>query len=116
MFADDSDIHHFYLGSLLPAFHGIDLLYAAKNGQELLTFLEDQEGRPDVGIVDLHMPILDGIMTAEKLMKRYPEIRIYGFTSSSDSREKATMLAAGIYKIYAKNELKQLLTEINPSF
>ncbi|TYP97746.1 response regulator receiver domain-containing protein [Sphingobacterium allocomposti] len=112
VFADDSDIHHFYLSNLLPAFPNLELVHMAKDGKGLLSFLEQQADVPDVGIIDLHMPVLDGLSTTRELLQRYPRIRIYGFTSSSDAREKEMMLQAGMCKIYAKNELRELLAEI----
>ncbi|WP_437921565.1 response regulator transcription factor [Sphingobacterium sp. LRF_L2] len=113
VFADDSEIHHLILENLIKRYLNLKLLYQAKDGSLLLEALENEEEVPDVAIIDLHMPELNGILTTKVLLKRYPQITVYGFTSSSDEKEKEMMLAAGFHKIYAKNELTALLREIS---
>lgn len=113
VFADDSDIHRFLLKHLIVQFASLELVCDAGNGDELLRMMEFQENIPDVAILDLHMPLLDGNLTAKELLRRFPTITIYGFTSSGDDMEKAAMLTHGFYKVYAKNQLKELLAEVS---
>ncbi|MCY4779602.1 response regulator [Sphingobacterium sp. UT-1RO-CII-1] len=112
VFVDDSEINHFVLRSLTKSYPDFDFLSMEKNGQELLNSLENNALIPEIGIVDIHMPYLNGIATTRKLMKRYPDIKVYGFTSSSDDMERESMLEAGAFKIYAKDQLEALLEDI----
>lgn len=117
VFADDSDIHHFLLKNLIPQFASLELICQADDGHELLRMVESSHAVPDVAILDLHMPKLDGNGTASELLRRFPKIKIYGFTSSSDEKEKADMLTYRFYKVYSKSQLRELLAEIaNRSF
>lgn len=112
IFVDDSEINHFVLRSLTSSYPDFEFLSMEKNGQELLKSLENNGMIPEVGIVDIHMPYLNGIATTRKLMKKYPDIKVYGFTSSSDDMERESMLKAGAFKIYAKDQLEALLEDI----
>ncbi|MFD2969857.1 response regulator [Sphingobacterium bambusae] len=113
VFADDSDIHHFLLESLMSKFVRLQLLIKAKDGEELLHDLSEIQEIPDVAILDLHMPNMDGLSAAKDLLLRFPFVKIYGFTSSSDEKEKEAMLSSGFYKVFPKNKLRELLTELS---
>ncbi|MFD2595718.1 response regulator [Sphingobacterium griseoflavum] len=113
VFADDSDIHHFLLENLVTKFVRLQLLIKAKDGEQLLDQLSNINVVPDVAILDLHMPSVDGLTAAQYLLSRFPFIKIYGFTSSSDEREKSDMLASGFLKIFPKNKLRELLIELS---
>lgn len=112
VFADDSDIHHFLLKNLIPQFASLELVCHASDGDELLRMIDRHRDIPDVAILDLHMPRLNGNLTAKELLARFPKIKIYGFTSSSDEKERSAMLRYGFCKVYSKNQLRDLLTEI----
>ncbi len=113
VFADDSDIHHFLLESLIAKFVRLQLLIKAKDGEELLADLSQMQAIPDVAILDLHMPNMDGLSAAKDLLLRFPFVKIYGFTSSSDEKEKEAMLSSGFYKVFPKNKLRELLAELS---
>lgn len=55
----------------------------AANGQELLDMIQEQA--PDVVIIDLQMPVLNGTKTCERIANDYPEIRII-IVSENDSK------------------------------
>jgi CheY-like chemotaxis protein len=61
---------------------GYIVLCAAPNGAELLTFCEQQHA--DVALLDLDMPLLDGLEAAEELSKRgIPVVLISGLAESN---------------------------------
>lgn len=112
VFVDDSEISHFVLRSMVSRSNDFDFLSMEKDGHDLLCALENKTAVPEIGIVDIHMPKLNGIATTKRLLKLYPEMKVYGFTSSSDKVEKESMLKAGAFKIFAKDQLKDLLDDI----
>lgn len=63
---------------------GIHVLGEAQNGQEALTFVETQ--RPDVVLMDVSMPVMNGLDATKLFKVRYPEVRVL-ILSMHDSRE-----------------------------
>lgn len=66
----------------------------ASNGKEALQQAEELE--PDVVLMDLHMPVLDGIETARQLRVLTPSIRIIVLTSFSDQDHVVPAVRAGV--------------------
>ncbi len=66
----------------------------ASNGKELLGLLEECE-TPDVILLDLSMPILDGTLTTKKLKAQYPEISILILTSFEGEEHVIPAIQAG---------------------
>jgi len=89
-------------------------VYCAANGRDLIDYLiEHKKALPEVCILDLHMPILNGIETAKIVRDKFPSIRIFGLTSSSDEIERIEMLAGGAEQIFSKEEMAALLQQLN---
>jgi DNA-binding NarL/FixJ family response regulator len=73
--ADDHKIFRRGVILSLKTFHNIRFILEAENGEELIKGLEKEQ--PDVVLMDLKMPVKDGIETTKYLNKHYPKIRIY---------------------------------------
>jgi DNA-binding NarL/FixJ family response regulator len=58
----------------LSCFDSVELLFVARNGNELLQKLEAQ--RPQVLLMDINMPEMNGIEATHRVSTEYPEIRI----------------------------------------
>ena len=56
------------------AFDEIDLRFIASNGQEMLDMLEKEE--VDLVLMDISMPVMNGIDTTEKVKTRYPDLKV----------------------------------------
>ncbi|PCJ29908.1 MAG: DNA-binding response regulator [Moraxellaceae bacterium] len=94
----------------------------ANHGQELLDILEKiktdpNESLPNLIILDVDMPIMDGFETAEHLKTLYPEIKILVLTMLQDETTLIRMLKLGIKGYLGKDvepaELKNALLEIH---
>ncbi|MEO2205112.1 response regulator transcription factor [Paenibacillus pabuli] len=66
----------------------------ASNGQE--TIEQAEKLQPDVVLMDLHMPVLDGIETARRLRTLLPGIRVIVLTSFSDQDHVIPAVRAGV--------------------
>jgi DNA-binding NarL/FixJ family response regulator len=113
VYADDAMIHHVMMKAMAQS-HSLELVYCAANGRDLIDYLiEHKNALPEVCILDLHMPILNGIETAKIVRDKFPAIRIFGLTSSSDERERLEMLAGGAEQIFSKEEMSVLLKQLS---
>lgn len=85
----------------------VRLVGQAENGRQALEKADLL--RPDLVIMDMQMPEMDGIATTVELTKRSPEIQIVGFTSAGEADRHDSMVRAGAVASFDKTEMKQLL-------
>src|SRR5512142_50081 len=79
------------LKALLNTWPEIDVVGEAADGQEVVRLVEER--RPDVVLIDIRMPILDGLDATRMIKSRYPGSRVIVLTMYADHRADA--LAAG---------------------
>lgn len=91
--ADDHAVVRTGLTQLLATFAGVELVGAAVNGEEAVLLCRDRE--PDVVLMDLEMPVLDGIEATKRIKAEQPEIAIVILTSFSDRDRILRALDAG---------------------
>nr|WP_199001438.1 response regulator transcription factor [Flavobacterium sp. ASV13] len=68
----------------------------AANGQEAIEGLQMQEVLPQICILDISMPVMDGYQTAKLMAERYPEIKILVFSSLDNKKSIIEMLSLGV--------------------
>lgn len=73
--------------------HGLDVIGEASNGRAGAQLV--LELRPDVTVMDLHMPLLDGLGALREIIDRDPGARVLMFTISTDADEVVEALTAG---------------------
>src|SRR5512134_1156349 len=81
---DDSPLIRAMLRDILTAADDIVVTGEAKNGSEAVTFTELL--RPDLVIMDIQMPVMDGLTAIEEIMERVPT-PILVLTTSLQDRE-----------------------------
>ena len=91
--ADDHRVVRVGLEQLLATFDDVELVGSAEGGEQAVTICTAQ--RPDVLLLDLSMPDLDGIEVTRRLAEGAPETRIVVFTSFSDRERIVQALDAG---------------------
>ena len=82
---------------------GFKVILEAANGMLFLQQLESCEALPDFCLLDVEMPIMNGVVTARLLRERYPSIRIVACTLAWDETKKANLLRAGAHAILSKS-------------
>lgn len=82
---------------------GFKVILEAANGMLFLQQLEGCGSLPDFCLLDVEMPIMNGVVTARLLRERYPAIRIVACTLAWDEAKKADILRAGAHTILSKN-------------
>ncbi|ETT38675.1 MULTISPECIES: response regulator [Paenibacillus] len=94
LLADDHAMVRRGLHVFLTTQQDMKVVGEASNGQEALAQAEAL--KPDVVLMDLHMPIMDGIETARRLRTLLPATRIIVLTSFSDQDHVVPAVRAGV--------------------
>jgi CheY-like chemotaxis protein len=81
------------LATLLGLLGGIELVATASDGEEALALTA--EHRPDVVLMDLRMPRMDGIEATGRLRERQPDVRVIALTTYADDESVLRALRAG---------------------
>jgi DNA-binding NarL/FixJ family response regulator len=69
--------------------------FEAENGQQCIDKLKSLQQIPDVIILDLEMPVMDGFQTAVILKELWPAIQIIVFSGTEDENKIRTILQSG---------------------
>ena len=85
----------------------------ASNGAEALEVVE--EVQPDVVVMDMKMPIMDGVEATKTLRYRFPDIEIILFSGSDDPIAHEEMLQAGADASVDKADLEELVIRLEES-
>lgn len=100
---DDATLFRKGLRLLLEDFEDIEVILEANNGQELLDKLAAATELPNVIILDLQMPVLDGVETAKILRNEYENIKIIVLSSHYSKAFILNMTEVGAAAYLAKN-------------
>ena len=111
---DDEVLFRKGISFLLQREDNIDIIFEASNGEELLSNLNDSIIKPDIIIMDLKMPILNGVEATKIIRKLFPEIKIIALTSYDTKSFIAIMIQVGAVAYLIKNTTpKDLIHTIN---
>jgi DNA-binding NarL/FixJ family response regulator len=99
--ADDQASVREGLVLLLGGLPGIDVVGAAADGGQALGLVD--EHKPDAILLDLHMPVLDGIGTTRRLVAEHPEVAIVVLTTYVDDASVLEALRAGARSYLTKD-------------
>ena len=112
--ADDHKI--FRKGVILSLRHYSNLKFVleAENGEELLNGIS--QAQPDVVLMDLRMPVKDGIETTKQISKLYPHISVIVLTMHEDERFVNHLMENGAHGYLLKStdpsEIKRAITDV----
>ena len=117
--ADDHKIFRKGVILSLRPYTNIRFVLEADNGQQLLDGLQDIQGtddHPDVILMDLRMPMKDGIETTKLVAKQFPNIHIVALTMFEDERFVSHMMEIGANGYLLKSadpaEIKRAIMEV----
>lgn len=83
------------IASLVNSFEEFNVTYTCANGRELISRLESTHTRPDIVLMDINMPVLNGIETTKILTETYPNISVIGLSVEANDETILAMLKAG---------------------
>jgi DNA-binding NarL/FixJ family response regulator len=99
--ADDIQIYREGLKVLIKNLPEIELLAEAENGRELLDMI--REHKPDVAIVDIQMPVMDGIEACKQICQQFPDVPVIALSMFDQEAIVIDMLEAGAKGYLLKN-------------
>ena len=99
--ADDHTLFRKAMVNLIQTFSDVAEVKDAENGKELLALMKTKV--PDVAIVDLQMPVMDGAETCEAILQKYPEVKIIILTMHDSERYILHMMEMGVHAFLLKN-------------
>lgn len=99
--ADDHKIFRNGLRATLEDCAGFELVMEASNGKQLIAQLSSDT--PDVILMDIKMPEMDGIQTTAFIKPRYPQIKILALSMFNEDKYIVDMMKAGASGYLLKN-------------
>jgi two-component system, NarL family, response regulator DegU len=99
--ADDHTLFRKAMVNLMKTFDRVDQIKDAENGRELLALIKAD--KPDVVIVDLQMPVMDGAEVSEAIITKYPDVKIIILTMHDSEKFILHMMETGVHAFLLKN-------------
>ena len=113
---DDHQLFLKSLISLIEKFAGMEIALEALNGERLLARLASMPAVPDIILLDVNMPVMDGAKTAAVISEKYPAIKLVALSMKDDDTSIINMIKAGccayLLKDIHPDELERALWEI----
>lgn len=111
---DDEVLFRKGIAFLLQREANIEIVFESSNGEELISKLEENDNTPDIIIMDLKMPVLNGVEATKIIRKSFPQIKIIALTSYDSKSFIANMIQVGAVAYLIKNTTpKDLIKTIN---
>lgn len=101
MLVDDHNVVRSGLAAFLRAYDDLELVGEARNGLEAVSLCQRQT--PDVILMDLMMPEMDGIAATRAILADHPGVRVIAMTSFEEESLVHGVLAAGAISYLLKN-------------
>lgn len=115
--ADDQQLFVKSVSMLINTFEGFSIVAEGLNGKELMQKLANADTLPDIILLDVNMPVMDGVETAQAITKQYPLIKLVALTIREDDTTIISMLKAGccayLLKDIHPDELERALEAIH---
>ncbi len=99
--ADDHAMFRAGVKTALSIKKDVELIAEADNGMQLLNLLKHME--PDVILLDIQMPIMDGITTLPEIRKLYPQIKVIILSMHNDHSMISKLMEIGANSYLTKN-------------
>lgn len=115
-----ADDHQLFRSGLINLIHSFGTNYKvvteASNGKELLLKLESAP-LPDLVLIDLNMPVMDGFETSLQLQKKYPNLKVLMISMVDDEKTMIKMMKSGIRGYLSKDiEPEELKTALDITY
>ena len=114
---DDHQLFLKSLSMLITSIEDMEVCAEALNGKDLLARLAFLDSPPDILLLDVNMPVMDGLQTAAWMQERYPVVKLVALSMKEDDKSVLAMLRQGCCAYLCKdmhpNELEKAIHEIH---
>lgn len=114
---DDHLLFSKALNGLVSNFKEFNVLTVLINGKELVNYLSQENQKPQIILMDIQMPVMNGIETTKWLKDNHPEIKVLALSMECDESTILAMLRAGakgyLLKDIHPNILQHALNEVH---
>ena len=115
--ADDEQLFRSGIRFLLERESNFNVVFEAENGQQLIDFVSTTEVFPDIILMDLKMPEVNGIEATKTIHKAHPDIKIIALTSYDGKSFITNMIDVGASSYLLKNTSpKMVIHTVNEVF
>ncbi|MCW3161973.1 response regulator transcription factor [Chryseobacterium oryctis] len=105
------------LEGIIDNFKDFEVIYVAENGKDLIQKFENNNKIPDIILLDISMPIMDGFETVLWLKENHPDIKVMALSMQGDDKSVIKMIKNGAKGYMLKNthpkELETALIKLN---
>lgn len=108
---DDHVLFAQSLKSLINTFEDFEVIFQASHGKNLINDLENRDTYPEIILMDLNMPIMDGAETTQYLSKNYPDIKVLALSMDDDENSILKMIRNGAKGYLLKDIHPDILLE-----
>ena len=106
---DDDGLIRDGLGAILETHEDIELAGTARDGEEAVELCE--RTRPDVVIMDIRMPVLDGVAATERIKRQWPDTKVIMLTTFLDGEYIRSAMAVGAEGYILKSSSADVIVE-----
>lgn len=101
--ADDQVLFRKGMANIINSFLEMEIVLEASDGQELLESIANMQQVPDVVLLDLSMPRLNGIDTAKIILEKYKDLKVIILSVYSEDRFVTHLMELGVNAYLFKN-------------
>lgn len=114
MIVDDHDMVRLGLKTYLGMESDFQVVGEAANGKEALELLQqlDSQNRPDLILMDLMMPTMDGVETTREAVRLYPQLKVIMLTSFLEDEKVLEAVEAGAVTYVLKSVSSDELADV----
>lgn len=88
---------------IIANFEDFETICECENGQELIDKINTYNVLPDIVLLDISMPVMDGFQTADWLQKNHPEVLVMVLSMQNDEQSVIKMVKNGAKSYLLKN-------------
>jgi DNA-binding NarL/FixJ family response regulator len=117
LLVDDESLVRRILRQILAGYQDMELVGEAANGEEAIAAVARLQ--PDIVVMDIRMPALDGIAAAREIRAKHPHVKIIGLSEYGNDYNTDAMERAGAVGVYRKSmaleELYSAIKAVHPA-
>ena len=114
--ADDHQLVRKGIRLLLESIDGFKVVAEAANGKELVDEISGINRLPDIALIDVNMPVMDGYETVAVLRDKYPDLRLIALSVNNDLHVIREMIRLGanayLFKDSSPEVFRNVLKEV----